>query len=155
MQDDIKLLPLPEWMSSYTIPDDGFECDGQVVLIDRMRDYARANVKHHTEALRAEVKRLQEIVRPKREDECLTLDHWRMRAYALEANWSRCSHACAVEQDKREQAEARAERLEEALAELISWVPSTAVYRSLGFDTEALVRALEKARAALAREGER
>ena len=67
------------------------------------------------ERLRAEVERLQEIVRPKREHECLTLDHWRMRAYAIEANWSRCSHACAIEQTKREQAEARAEQLAEAL----------------------------------------
>src|SRR5690606_38232340 len=53
-----------------------------------------------------------------REDECLTLDHWRMRAYALEANWSRCSHACAIEQTKREQAEARAEALAEALRDV-------------------------------------
>jgi len=105
------------------------------------------------EALRAEVERLREIVRPKREEECMTLDHWRMRAYDLEANWSRCSRACAIEQDKREQAEARAERLREALMELISWVPSAATYRRLGFDPEALVRALEKARAALAQEG--
>jgi hypothetical protein len=72
------------------------------------------------EALRAEVERLQEIVSPKREDECLTLDHWRMRAYDLEENWSRCSHACAGEQTKREQAEARAERLAEALRGLLN-----------------------------------
>lgn len=153
MTADIKLLPLPEWMSHYTIPADDFAGVKVVMLADRMRDYARANVEHHTEALRAEVERLQEIVRPKREDECLTLDHWRMRAYALEANWSRCSHTCAVEQDKREQAEARAERLREALVELISWVPSAATYRRLGFDPEALVQALEKARAVLAQEG--
>ena len=66
-------------------------------------------------ALRAGVERLQEAVRPRREDECLTLDHWRIRAYHLEENWSRCSRACAIEQDKREQAEERAERLAEAL----------------------------------------
>lgn len=65
--------------------------------------------------LRAEVERLQEAVRPRREDECLTLDHWRIRAYHLEENWSRCSRACAIEQDKREQAEARAKQLSEAL----------------------------------------
>jgi chromosome segregation ATPase len=70
------------------------------------------------EALRKDAERLQEIARPKREDECLTLDHWRMRAYALEANWARCSHACAVEQTKREQAEARADKLMGALREL-------------------------------------
>ena len=86
----------------------------------RVEDYARANMEPliaEIEALRAEVERLQEIVRPRREDECLTLDHWRMRAYDLEANWSRCSRACAGEQTKREQAEARAERLAEALRE--------------------------------------
>lgn len=67
--------------------------------------------------LRAEVERLWEIMRPKREKECLTLDDWRTRAYYLEANWSRCSRACAVEQTKREQAEARAKRLAEELRE--------------------------------------
>jgi chromosome segregation ATPase len=84
---------------------------------------AAAQAELHGEAearankMEAEVERLQEIVRPKREDECLTLDHWRMRAYALEENWSRCSRACAVEQTKREQAEARAKRLAEELRE--------------------------------------
>lgn len=94
----------------------------QMWSYDQMQSY---DFLHHTvmlqaeiERLRAEVKRLQEIVRPKREDECLTLDHWRMWAYALEENWSRCSRACAIEQDKREQAEARAKQLEEALREL-------------------------------------
>ena len=48
----------------------------------------------------------------------MTLDHWRMRAYDLEANWSRCSRACADEQTKRIKAEARAERLKEALADI-------------------------------------
>lgn len=67
------------------------------------------------ERLQAEVEKLQEVVRPKREEECLTLDHWRMRAYSLEESWSRCSRACAIEQGKREQAEARAAKLEEAL----------------------------------------
>lgn len=41
---DIKLPPLPEWMSNYTIPADGFECDKNVMLVDRMHDYARAAV---------------------------------------------------------------------------------------------------------------
>ncbi len=71
------------------------------------------------EALRAEVKRLQKVVRPKREDECLTLDDWRVRAYYLEENWSRCSRACAIEQDKREKAEARAKQLAEVLSKIL------------------------------------
>lgn len=76
------------------------------------REHAAAR---EIEALRAKVKRLWEIMRPKREKECLTLDDWRTRAYYLEANWSRCSRACAVEQIKRERAEARADKLAETL----------------------------------------
>ena len=49
---DTKLLPLPEWMSNYTIPADGFEYDKNVMLVDRMQDYALANVLHHTAPLR-------------------------------------------------------------------------------------------------------
>jgi hypothetical protein len=41
--------------------------------------------------------------------------------------------------------------LREALAALIAWVPSAATYQRLGFDPEALVRALGKAPAALAK----
>jgi hypothetical protein len=55
------LLPLPEWMSNYTIPADSFDCGEQAVLIDRMHDYARANVEHHTAALQAEIERLREV----------------------------------------------------------------------------------------------
>lgn len=71
------------------------------------------------DALAAENARLREAVRPRREDECLTLDHWRIRAYHLEENWSRCSRACAIEQDKREQAEARAKQLAEVLSKIL------------------------------------
>jgi hypothetical protein len=117
---------------------------------------AAAQAELHGEAedradkLRAEVKRLQEIVRPKREDECLTLDHWRMRAYALEESWSRCSRACAVEQTKREQAEAHIKRLEEALREaitmLLSDYPETAKrLRAVLRDQEEAMKALDTA----------
>ena len=110
MTSDVKLPPLPP-----RVPVDKHLPTGVVIYgytNDMMRDYARdyaAAKDAEIEALRAEVERLQEIVRPKREDECLTLDHWRMRSYDLEANWSRCLRACAGEQTKREQAEARAE----------------------------------------------
>lgn len=66
-------------------------------------------------ALRAEVERLRAAVRPRRGDECMTLEHWRVRAYNLEASWANASRACALQQDKREQAERLAERLAEAL----------------------------------------
>ena len=49
---NVELLPLPEWMSNYTIPADGFEYDKNVMLVDRMQDYALANVLHHTAPLR-------------------------------------------------------------------------------------------------------
>lgn len=42
---DIELPPLPKWMSRYTIPSDDFECDKDVMLSDRMHDYARAAVE--------------------------------------------------------------------------------------------------------------
>src|SRR5690606_18604279 len=79
------------------------------------------------EALRAEVERL--------EDESQS---------RLEACGDAVSKLCA--------AEARAERLAEALAGLITWIPSADTYRRLGFDPEAPMRALEEARAALGRE---
>src|SRR5690606_20464818 len=116
------LLPLPPL---HIAP--GVEPVDYPNVAQALMDYARANVaplQAEIEALRAEVERLQEVVRPKREDECLTLDHWRMRAYALEANWARCSHACAIEQTKREQAEAHAERLAEALRGVLPFVVS-------------------------------
>jgi hypothetical protein len=50
------------------------------------------------------------------------------------------------------QAEAHAKHLAEALAGLITWIPSAATYRRLGFDPEAPMRALAEARAALAKE---
>lgn len=43
--------------------------------------------------------------------------------------------------------------LREALKELITWVPSADTYRRLGFDPDAPMRALEAARAALAKGG--
>lgn len=59
MTAEIELLPLPEWMSRYTIPSDDFECGEVVMLDDRMHDYARENVAHHTAALQAEIEGLR------------------------------------------------------------------------------------------------
>src|SRR5690606_15559886 len=89
--------------------------------------YLAADVDAAIEALRTEVERL--------EDESQS---------RLEACGDAVSKLCA--------AEARAERLAEALAGLITWIPSADTYRRLGFDPEAPMRALEKARAALGRE---
>lgn len=59
MTAEIDLLPLPEWMSRYTIPTDGFEYGEGVMLDDCMRDYARANVARNTALLRAEIEALR------------------------------------------------------------------------------------------------
>ena len=53
---DVEVLPLPDWGGAQVIPD------------DLIRDYARANVEHHTEALRAEVERLQRQLRQTHKD---------------------------------------------------------------------------------------
>lgn len=79
---------------------------------------AIALLQAEIERLQAEVERLQKAMLPRREDECLTLDHWRMRAYHLEEGLSNCSRACANEQGKREQAETRAKQLAEELRKL-------------------------------------
>lgn len=87
-------------------------------LRDRAEDRCVA-VEDQREALRAEVERLNAIVAPKREEECLTLDHWRMRAYDLEANWERSSKTANKEAEDRKSAEQRAERLAEALQDFL------------------------------------
>jgi len=85
MTAEVELLPLPPLHIAQSVEPVDYPDVAQALM-----DYARACVIHATaakdaeiEALRAEAERLQEIVRPKREDECLTLDHWRMRAYYL------------------------------------------------------------------------
>jgi hypothetical protein len=52
--------------------------------------------------------------------------------------------------DNNKALQAENERLAEALAGLITWIPSADTYRRLGFDPEAPMRVLEDARAALA-----
>lgn len=88
----------------------------------------------------------REAVRPKREDECLTLDHWRMRAYDLEANWSRCSRACTIEQTKREQAEAHIKRLAESLRECMAFLPDRGLPGIAKDKARALLRDQEEGR---------
>lgn len=89
MTTEVELLPMPkgEAVGMY-----------QAWSYDQMRDYARANVLHHTATLQAEINALRE-----------------------------------------------------ALAELVSWIPSADVYRRMGFDPEAPMQAFERARTALGR----
>ena len=56
------------------------------------------------EALQARVRELERTssVLSKTERECHTLQDWRMRALDLEAQWSRCSQACARLQTERD-----------------------------------------------------
>lgn len=61
---------------------------------------------------------MQAQLRPKREDECLTLDDWRFRAMDLEANWSRCSQACARVQGERDELRLKIEAMQ---ADAMRW----------------------------------
>jgi hypothetical protein len=66
----------------------------------------------------------------------------------LVAEWKRVT---AAQEGLRFEAEVRARELEKALAELITWIPSADIYRRLGFDPDAPMRALREAKAALGR----
>ncbi len=52
----------------------------------------------------------------KRESDCTTLDHWRIRAIHLEAEWARCSQHCAVIQTERDTLRAKLAASEAACA---------------------------------------
>lgn len=69
MTTETELLPLPKWMSNYIIPPDSSVFHKDVRLVDRMHDYARANVANaiaplqaEIEALRAEVDALRKAI---------------------------------------------------------------------------------------------
>jgi hypothetical protein len=92
--------------------------------------YGHANVSHHTAALQAEVERLRRDVE----------------------EWENVASAQAELHDEAEEA---AEKLAKALAELITWFPSADTYRRLGFDPEAPMRALERAKLLFGRGGQK
>jgi len=93
---DIKLLPLPEWMSTFIVPDEGKEvgCDHRLSAL--MKDYARANVAHATAAKDAEIERLR-----------VDVEAWK------------ASHSLLT--DTCHHFQARAERLAEVLREAFEW----------------------------------
>lgn len=90
--------------------------------------------KYTIAAQEDEIKALREEMERLRADR----DSWEQQASDRVADW----HAEHL----------RAYELEEALKALISWIPSADVYRRLGFDPEAPMRALSEARAALEQE---
>ena len=59
----------------------------------------------------------------------------------------------SAQAELHDEAEEYAERLVEALSELITWIPSADIYLRLGFDPEAPMRALKQAKLALGRGG--
>jgi hypothetical protein len=114
MTTETDLLPLPEWMSNYTIPADDFDCDNDVMLDDRMHDYARANVANaiaplqaEIEALRAEAAEAAKVLRGALDS---STDGEPLRVLAI-----RASNALYWRTERIERAEARAERLAEAI----------------------------------------
>lgn len=96
--------------------------------IEIIKHYARACVAHATAPLQAEIEALRAEV-----------EEWK-------------SVACA-QAELHDEAEECAEELAKALAGLITWIPSADTYRRLGFDPEAPMRALERAKLALGRGG--
>ena len=94
MTADVELLPLPDWGGAQVIPD------------DLIRDYARANVEHHTEALRAEVAEWRRVAAAQAE----LHGEAEARAEGLDAELHDCQAALLI-------ADARAERLAGALRE--------------------------------------
>jgi hypothetical protein len=133
---DIELLPLPPL---YIVP--SVEPVDYPDVAQALMDYARANVAHATAAKDAEVEALRAEVEAWRE----LSDH--VRVGACKAIWP----DRYTDERIRDVAAAlkRAERLAEALAGLITWIPSADTYRRLGFDPETPMRVLKEARAAV------
>ena len=96
---DIKLLSLPEWGGAQIIPD------------NLIRDYARANVAHATAAKDAAIVDLQS-----------TIEALRLRALAGEEANNTLRAMCLIEEGRTTKAEARAERLAEALRDTREYV---------------------------------
>jgi len=74
----------------------------------------------------------------------IVLERDKLRAELDE--WKDVAEAHAVAADE---AEDHADELAKALAELITWIPSADTYRRLGFDPEAPMRALKRAKLSL------
>ena len=106
MTDETDLLPLPKWMSNYTIPADSSVYDEDVMLADRMRDYARANVaravaplQDEVEALRAEVAEWKRVAAAQAELHGEAEERAERLAVALR-EWCSCSSISAVAADQ-------------------------------------------------------
>ena len=107
MTADVELLPLPKWMESFVIPGDAH---GDQTLSDRMTAYALANVIHHTAPLRYALGNAARSIKSLRGV---------MDSYAAEIERLR------AERDSFQRvgtaAQARAERLAEALRLAMDW----------------------------------
>lgn len=87
--------------------------------------------------------------RMKREDDCMTLQDWRIRAMNLEASWANCSQACARIQGQRDEALEMLRSLAMAIERRQSLVGSPAWKQA----HETFLDAMERARAMLAKRG--
>ena len=95
----VDLVPLPDWGGAQIIPD------------NLIRDYARANVARATAAKDAAIVDLQS-----------TIEALRLRALAGEEANNTLRAMCLIEEGRTTKAEARAERLAEALREARDYV---------------------------------
>ena len=105
--------------------------------------YARANVAHHTAALRAELDESCAVVGKL----ARLLAETAIVIKGPEPDMTKWSYHDIP--DGVRAIQARAERLAEALAGLITWIPSADTYRRLGFDPATPMQVLREARALL------
>ena len=110
--------------------------------------------KHYECAVR-EIERLREQLRLATVDQATAeaeANDARAEAEAMRKDLGEWKSVASAQAELHDEAERCAEELAKALAELITWIPSADTYRRLGFDPAAPMRALERARAALAKE---
>ena len=114
-------------------------------LYSEWRDFYAENVRSwmSLEELRAECGKLQTVDNPSPEVLLVHAMHALEELQAEVEGWKSVAEAQAALHDE---AEDHAEALAKALAELITWIPSDDTYRRLGFDPEAPMRALKRAK---------
>lgn len=135
MTTETDLLPLPKWMSNYTIPADDFECDKGVMLVDRMHDYARANVARAIATKDAEIDtlrtRLEDTVRDSTNKiEALRTEAEQHLRQAM-SNGAKARAAQAEADNLRTEVErlrAEVERLRTDGASAVRWAPGSAYW---------------------------
>ena len=147
MTTETDLLPMPEGHAAWY-----YIGSTHVYSTDEMESYARANVEHAIAQLQAEIEGLREQLRLSTVDQVnaeAEANDARAEIEALRREVEELRSFAEAQVELRDEAEIHAEGLAESLAELITWIPSADTYRRLGFDPEAPMWALKKAKRTL------